>query len=88
MYIFVQVTGSGRGIGREIAINLAKTGATIVCWSKSAEPNKAVANEIKKKGGIAHSYTVDVADRTQVQQAASLVNIINSEFYIIFSTSL
>jgi NAD(P)-dependent dehydrogenase (short-subunit alcohol dehydrogenase family) len=44
------VTGSGRGIGREIALKLAEVGAIIVV-NDIDEGVKGVADEIKAKGG-------------------------------------
>ncbi|CAG7826138.1 unnamed protein product [Allacma fusca] len=69
----VLVTGSGRGIGREICLQLAECGAIVVGWSKSAEPNEALRKEILKRGGVIHCYTVDVSNRIQVEETAALV---------------
>lgn len=69
----MQVTGSGRGIGREICLRLATTGAKIICWSRSAPPNEEVVSEIRKRGGMAYAYTVDVSDRNEVLRTADMV---------------
>ena len=61
------------GIGRYICLELAKHGATIVCWSRSSGPNEEVAKEIRRLGGVSHPYTVDVSDKNAVHHAASLV---------------
>jgi 3-oxoacyl-[acyl-carrier protein] reductase len=47
------VTGSGRGIGRAIALKLAKEGASIVVNDLDAAPGDSVAGEIKEGGGEA-----------------------------------
>ena len=47
------VTGSGRGIGRVIALGLAEAGANVVLCSRSQAELDAVADEIRKKGGKA-----------------------------------
>jgi NAD(P)-dependent dehydrogenase (short-subunit alcohol dehydrogenase family) len=65
-----QVTGSGRGIGREICLELAKTGAIVVCWSKSSGPNEEVVKKIRERGGKAYAYTVDVGSRAEVERVA------------------
>jgi len=69
----ILVTGSGRGIGRYISLELATTGAIVVCWSKSPGPNEEVAKEIRKRGGKAYTYSVDVSNRLAVATAAELV---------------
>src|SRR5262249_56891455 len=47
------VTGSGRGIGRAIALKLASEGAKLVVNDLDAAPGDAVAAEIKAAGGEA-----------------------------------
>ncbi len=63
------------GIGRYICLELAKHGATIVCWSKSAGPNQQVAELIRQNGGKAFPYSVDVSNKAAVEHTANLVNI-------------
>lgn len=74
-FFFHQVTGSGRGIGRYISLELATSGATVVCWSKSPGPNEEVVREIRKRGGKAYAYSVDVSDRVAVENVANLVRV-------------
>ncbi|OXA56961.1 Epidermal retinol dehydrogenase 2 [Folsomia candida] len=69
----ILVTGSGRGIGRFICLELASHGATVVCWSKSPGPNEEVAQQIRQRGGKAFAYSVDVGDKKAVEQSANLV---------------
>jgi len=58
------VTGSARGIGREIALRLAEAGANIVISDiADAEP---VAEEIKKMGRQSLAVTVDVSSASDV----------------------
>lgn len=62
------VTGSGRGIGREIALKLASEGAQVVVNDLDEAPGNAVAKEIQDAGGraiaINGSVTADgFADR-------------------------
>ncbi len=47
------VTGSGRGIGRAIALKLASEGARLVVNDLDAEPAQQVADEIRAAGGEA-----------------------------------
>ncbi len=55
------VSGSGRGIGRAIALKLAQEGAKVVVNDLDAEPGNAVAAEIKAAGGDALAINGDVA---------------------------
>ncbi|MBN3818901.1 SDR family oxidoreductase [Paraburkholderia sp. Se-20369] len=56
------VSGSGRGIGREIALKLAGDGAAIVVNDLDAEPANAVVQEIVAAGGRAVACTGSVTD--------------------------
>ena len=55
------VSGSGRGIGRAIALKLARHGAKLVVNDLDAGPGDAVAAEIKTAGGDAIAVNGDVA---------------------------
>jgi 3-oxoacyl-[acyl-carrier protein] reductase len=54
------VSGSGRGIGRAIALKLAGEGAKVVVNDLDAAPGDAVAAEIKATGGEAVAVNGDV----------------------------
>jgi meso-butanediol dehydrogenase / (S,S)-butanediol dehydrogenase / diacetyl reductase len=56
------VTGSGQGIGKGIAMRLAREGATVVIAEYSAETGAAAAAEIEAAGCKAISYRVDISD--------------------------
>lgn len=60
----ILVTGSSRGIGRAIALNLADAGYDIVVHCRSRrEEAEAVAAEIVAKGRAARVMQFDIADR-------------------------
>ncbi len=63
------VTGSSRGIGRAIAIELAKRDITaIINNDKATEEGERVVDEIKKIGGNAIYIKADVSDPNQVEK--------------------
>ena len=61
------VTGAGRGIGQEIALRLARDGATIIAHYASSRvgADQTVA-AIEAMGGKAVAYQADICDRAQV----------------------
>lgn len=60
------VTGAGQGIGRAIALRLAKDGADIALVDLKDDKINAVAAEIKALGRKAVTYTADVSDRDAI----------------------
>jgi len=60
------VTGSGRGIGRAIAIRYAREGAKVVVTDIIGENAENVAAEIRAEGGEAIAVTTDVSKEDQV----------------------
>ena len=56
------ITGSGRGIGRAIALKLASEGAKVVVNDLDAAPGDAVAAEIRKGGGEAIAINGSVSE--------------------------
>ncbi len=65
------VTGSGRNIGRAIALALAADGASVVVNARSnLDEAEAVAREIEAKGGRALAHIGDIADAGAVQAMA------------------
>ena len=55
------VTGSGRGIGKEIALRLVRDGAKVVINDIDDAPAKETVEEIIKMGGKAVACNGDVA---------------------------
>lgn len=53
----VLVTGTGHGIGKELALQYSTLGATIVCWDINEQMNQDTVKLIKSRGGKAHGYT-------------------------------
>ena len=57
------VTGSSRGIGREIALTLARAGATVILHgSRESEKLREAAEHVKRIGGRVECVTADLTD--------------------------
>uniref|UniRef100_A0A1B0DM79 Uncharacterized protein n=1 Tax=Phlebotomus papatasi TaxID=29031 RepID=A0A1B0DM79_PHLPP len=52
----VLITGTGHGIGRELALQYSALGATVVCWDINEEGNKETVKEICSRKGKAHAF--------------------------------
>lgn len=63
------VTGASRGIGRGIALALAKAGADVVVnYHSKKEEAEQVVDEIKKLGRQSYAVQADVSDKVQVDK--------------------
>lgn len=67
------VTGAGRGIGKAIAIALAKEGVNVGLLARTEEALKEVATEIEGYGVKAAYASVDVSSYEQVQKAIETI---------------
>jgi 2-hydroxycyclohexanecarboxyl-CoA dehydrogenase len=61
------VTGGGRGIGRAIALALARDGRSVAVADVLADEARAVATEITETGGNAAAVELDVTDPASVR---------------------
>jgi all-trans-retinol dehydrogenase (NAD+) len=65
------ITGAGSGIGRLMALGLARRGASqVAVWDLNLPSAQAVVKEIKDLGVDASAYKVDVSSKTSVDEAA------------------
>lgn len=60
------ITGSGRGIGKDLALSFAEEGAKVVVCARSNESVQQVVEEIKSNGQEAIGFSVDVSNSDQV----------------------
>lgn len=68
------VTGASRGIGRAIALELAKQGANVVInYASSSNAAQEVVDTITKAGGSAIALQADVSQADQVETLVSTV---------------
>ncbi|XP_045482022.1 17-beta-hydroxysteroid dehydrogenase 13-like [Harmonia axyridis] len=70
----VLITGTGHGIGKQLALYYAKAGATVVGWDINKENNDQTIQEINQMDiKKAYGYVVDVSDADNVVNTAELV---------------
>jgi 3-oxoacyl-[acyl-carrier protein] reductase len=67
------VTGAGRGIGKAIAISLAREGANVIINDIDTQTAEEVAREIKSLDRQALAIQVDVSDSKEVNRMVELV---------------
>ncbi len=60
------VTGASRGIGRAVALLLARHGATVVVTSRKLDGCERVAAEIRASGGAAHALACHIGEPDQI----------------------
>jgi NAD(P)-dependent dehydrogenase (short-subunit alcohol dehydrogenase family) len=63
------VTGAGSGIGRHLALTLARAGAKVAILGRRLEPLTSLVGEIEAFDGRAISIKADVRDSASVRQA-------------------
>lgn len=64
------VTGAGKGIGRGIALSLARAGADVALAARTAADIEAVAAEVRALGRRAIAVATDVTDSAQLERLA------------------
>lgn len=69
----VIITGGGRGIGRTIALEMAKEDAQIAIISRTKRELEETALEIQRIGGKVISIPADISDYNAVQEAVNKV---------------
>lgn len=69
----VWVTGAGRGIGKEIAIQFALIGCKVVLSSRTVRELNSVQKEISKLGGESFVYRCDVGKASAISKTHHLI---------------
>jgi NAD(P)-dependent dehydrogenase (short-subunit alcohol dehydrogenase family) len=67
----VLITGANKGIGLEVARQLARKNFHVVIGARNAERGKAAVAEIKKAGGTATLLVIDVSNKQSIRKAAA-----------------
>lgn len=67
------VTGASQGLGRAIAVELARNGARVVCIARNEAKLKEVVDEITAAGGTAVAMACDVTSGASVDKVVDQV---------------
>lgn len=67
------VTGGNKGIGREVAAQLAQLGHTVIIGARSLERGERTAAELRAAGGSVTAVALDVTDAASVAAAAERI---------------
>ena len=67
------ITGASKGIGKEIALELANNGAEVILLGRNENNLKIVMKDIINNGGIANYYVTDVSDSKIYSKTLNLI---------------
>jgi 3-oxoacyl-[acyl-carrier protein] reductase len=67
------VTGASQGLGKAIALALARCGAKVACVARNAEKLAQTVSEIEQAGGTAQAYSGSVRERENVDKVVEQV---------------
>ena len=67
------ITGAASGLGRELALQMGRLNAIIVCLDIEDEENKRTAEMVREAGGIAVAYHLDVGSKEDVDRVAKRI---------------
>jgi gluconate 5-dehydrogenase len=63
----IVVTGAGKGIGRGIALDAARSGASVVGCSRTPSDLEELVAEVKGFGGVCQTVTADISTRAGIE---------------------
>ena len=67
------ITGAAQGLGKALALELAKRDAVLVLWDIKEEKLREVADEIQNLGSKVYWYVCDCSNREEVYEVAEKV---------------
>ena len=62
------VTGASQGIGETIAVEMANSGAYVICLARNKDALDSTLNIIEKNGKQAAAYSCDISNNDQFNQ--------------------
>lgn len=73
----VAVFGASRGVGRELALQMAELGAKVACVDINSSENDVLVKSINGSGYIAHAFECDLTNKNDIIRT---VNAIEKQF--------
>ncbi len=83
----ILITGGASGIGKLMATTLAKRGGEIIIADINEADAQAVVGEIKRSGGKAHAFKVNLAEIESVKKLKSEVSAAGLELDILINNA-
>ena len=81
------VTGAGNGIGRAIALHMAREGARVVVSDIHTPSGEVTVEEIKREGGEARFCAADVSQEIEVRNLLQFVENTHSALHILVNNA-
>ncbi|MFC8181543.1 SDR family NAD(P)-dependent oxidoreductase [Rhodococcus sp. NPDC057297] len=86
----VLITGAATGLGRSLALEVAKAGATVLAVDVDAEQlasTVAECRQLTSRPDSVHAFTLDVADPVRVSECADQVRMIVGQLDILINNA-
>lgn len=80
----LQVVGAGRGVGKEIAIQLSQLGVSVACVDINSENCEATAQRASQISGVARPFICNVTDQEQIAQTMEAIKSELGEVTMLF----
>lgn len=81
------ITGSSRGVGKQLAIGLAKLGCNIIVHGRTKEKCSSTLNELKNHNVKSYSVYGELSDEEQVKDIINQVNDLNIDIDILYNNA-
>lgn len=69
----ILITGGSSGIGKAAALELLKTGATIILQARNVQKLESTARELDPTGKRVHVYSTDLTNQNEVERSAETI---------------
>lgn len=81
------VTGASRGIGKAVALDLAKQNYFVILIARSADKLKETALEIEEIGGACDIYPADVSDYQAIDRCVNEIIVKHQRVDVLFNNA-